>query len=300
MIEGTSPMECGETNWLLVAWIHGELDEDAGQRLAGHLEQCPRCLRLSRLERGFEARLQAVPPTAASPELRARIQAAVQSQALRDRPRFPRLVRAARPVGWLLSGVAAASLLFAVWPGGGLDRSPAGELEDRVGTMVCLACFLRPETMPQHQAGRGQDHVNVVRDSDGALWHLVVAPEHRAWLVDDGLLQKTVQVRGLVFAKARTIWAQDLTEIGTDTSWQSSQGGVDLYGALLGRDPMLVSGRAEASRLHCHSTATRRRPPLCREDVPRPRVGVRPQTIEVARPPGPPSDGRSAPWFEIG
>ena len=293
-------MECGETNWLLVAWIHGELDEAAGQRLAGHLEQCPRCLRLSRMERGFEARLRAVPLTEASPELRARIQAAVESQARSDRPRFPRLVRAAQPVGWLLSGVAAASLLFAVWPGGGLDRSPAGELEDRVGTMVCLACFLRPETMPQHQAGRGEDHVNVVRDSAGALWHLVVAPEHHAWLVDDGLLQKTVRVHGLVFAKARTIWAQDLNEIRTDTSWRSSQGRVDLYGALLGRDPMLVSGQADASRLRCHSAATRRTLPPCREAVPRPQVGACPRTIEVGGPPGPPSDGRSAPWFEIG
>lgn len=206
-------MDCAQARWLFVTSLHGELDVESEALLQTHLARCEACQAMARLERRFEERLRSVPPAAPAAGLRARVQAQWRP-APQVRPR--RLARLA-PLAWGSAGALAASIAFLFWIPGLRVPVPRGP-HQLVGTVVCLGCLLRPETIPRHTPDRGLDHVNGLLDRQGALWHLVDTGKPHDWRVSDALLTRTVRVEGFVDPASRSVLVRDLSPLESDSA----------------------------------------------------------------------------------
>jgi len=199
-------MDCVEVRCLLLASLHGELDAELVAQIHEHLAGCSVCSASSRLERRFEERLRGIQNVPASPALRSRIERDLSAAPRVVPPRIRRLA----PVFWVSAGaLAACAVIFLGLPMRGPSRS--SQSQELVGTMVCLGCLLRPETVSRHAADRGLDHLNGLRGTDGRLWHLMDTGERHDWLVSDALLSHQVKLRGVVDPASRSIFIDALT-----------------------------------------------------------------------------------------
>lgn len=66
-------MNCKDVRNQLEAWLDGELDETAGQRLQAHLEQCAGCAARVEQQRALSTLLRRAPDQPAPPRFRSRL-----------------------------------------------------------------------------------------------------------------------------------------------------------------------------------------------------------------------------------
>ncbi|MCP3978705.1 MAG: hypothetical protein GY716_05145 [bacterium] len=142
--------------------------EDRG-RMEQHLDECPPCARLLEVEDGFLRALKSrLEPTPATPGLETRVRAALDSEALRRRPR-----------GWLGSpglAAAAASVVLAVvlllGLGGELSPVEAGAIPvEREVMVVDLDCDRAGKPVRQQRKCMHRRHLNALKLRDGTYWH---------------------------------------------------------------------------------------------------------------------------------
>jgi anti-sigma factor (TIGR02949 family) len=185
-------MDCREYRWQIQASLHGELSDEAELELERHLADCAGCRHERDFEHRFFQRLREIPRPMAPERLRSR----VESQLRASQPSV-----LWRPRTWSLAGALAAAMLIV-----GLVLFPFGSAASEIdGTIVCIACTLRPETAHLHAERRALDHVNGLQDHAGRIWHLLDSEAFHDLRVDDALLGRKVTVRGTLFPEARAI-----------------------------------------------------------------------------------------------
>jgi hypothetical protein len=206
-------MECSQLRSVLAAALHAELDPATTRSFEDHVAGCVDCARLLAFERVFETSLRSQPPVQAPAALQARVRAAVgrPAQGLRVLRSF------GRPLLWAASGALAAALLLLVArpPHPSVSGPVSAEV---VGTIVCLGCTLRPESVPLHVQDRGRDHLNGLQDRDGRLWHILDTAQHHSLLVDDALLGRNARLQGTAYPASQSILLQSLQFTESDSA----------------------------------------------------------------------------------
>lgn len=125
-------MNCRETQEQLTAYLDGELADDRGSAIRGHLRSCAGCRQVAADEGALRDGLRDLPPVDPPPSLWANVQAALANEEVADaqKPAWKRtLARWSRMLAptWpqlALGGVAAAAVVtFVVWRSNGGDSS---------------------------------------------------------------------------------------------------------------------------------------------------------------------------------
>lgn len=162
-------MRCSDVQQQLTAYLDGDLADDRGSAIRGHLRSCAACRQVATDEGALRDGLRDLPPVDPPASLWANVQAQLASAEVADaqQPAWKRALRrwsAMLVPSWphlALGGVAAAAIVtFVVWRSGG---APAGDTEQP--TEVATAS--PPVAPPPAPSALVEDHGDVTADLAG-------------------------------------------------------------------------------------------------------------------------------------
>ncbi len=203
---------CEQVQEKMAAFVDREIGGAECDRIAVHLEQCPRCTRAVEGQRQVKNILHAQTRSLSAPfALRSRIR-----RDLAGGSSFGAAVKKIfafhpLPAGAALAGVAVVFMALTI-----VGQRWATELADPiaydadtliVGKIICADCALMQKTKTgvPHTA----THHLVIQAQDGKLWTIVLSPMGQELLQKTEVASQRVQAKGFAFAAAGYVQVTD-------------------------------------------------------------------------------------------
>ena len=213
--------KCRQVREMLSGFLDDELSCDVSHGIQEHLDRCPPCAKISKVDQAFNSTMKARVRRIEAPDhfasaVMARLERGEWNEVKASSPPLPRR-RVLKRAGYALAAAAVLVLVLApvaarFMPGFLQNAADAlSGVRTVSGVLVCVECEKQGAPMPHQRLCRLEGHHTGFRSSDNGIWNLVVNDASLPLMSDPSLRGTRVTVEGRFLNDIRYVDARRIT-----------------------------------------------------------------------------------------